>query len=351
MLVIYSDLHQFHNPPYEFLERGLVPYTESPARAEAILAEIKAAGIGPIVAPDDFGLEPIRAIHSQAYLDHLQTIYDQWVAVGGTPVAAMPFAFPRPGLDRSSPTPFATTGRYAFDLSAPITATSWAAILSSAYCALTGAERIARGEDFAYALCRPPGHHASRELAGGYCFLNNAAIAAHFLTAGGEKKVAILDIDVHHGNGTQSIFYERDDVLFISIHGAPEWEYPYFSGFADERGSGVGEGYTLNFPLEQAVSDAQYLHTVDETLAAVKAFDPAYLVLSAGFDAFDGDPLGQFRLSTEGFGAIGQRVARLTLPTLIVQEGGYAIHALGRNVVSLLKGFAMGRAHDQHSAK
>lgn len=338
MLVIFSDQHRLHNPPYEFLEQGLVPYTESPARAETIGDALRSAGIGPIVAPDDFGTAPILAVHSHAYVDHLQTIYDRWVAVGGTPAAAMPFAFPRSRMDRSSPTPYAAVGRYVYDLSAPITATSWAAILASANCALTGAARIAAGERFVYALCRPPGHHASRELAGGYCFLNNAAIAAHFLTDGGQKKVAILDVDVHHGNGTQSIFYERDDVLFVSIHGSPEWEYPYFTGFADERGSGAGEGYTLNFPLDKGISDDQYLAVLEQALTAVTRFEPAVLVLSAGFDTFDGDPLGQFRLTTDGYRRIGQRIAALDLPTLVIQEGGYAIHALGANVVSLLGG-------------
>jgi acetoin utilization deacetylase AcuC-like enzyme len=338
MIVIYSEQHQLHNPPYEFLEQGLVPYTESPARAEAILAELKAAGLGPIVGPGDFGLAPIRAVHSDSYLEHLQTVFEKWVAVGGTPAAAMPFAFPRPGMDRSSPTPFATMGRYAYDLSTPITATSWAAMLASAHCALTGADRVAQGQRYAYALCRPPGHHASRELMGGYCFLNNAAIAAHFLTNGGQRKVAIVDVDVHHGNGTQAIFYNRDDVLFVSIHGSPEWEYPYFSGFADERGSCAGEGYTLNFPLEQGIIDDRYLGVLDEALTAVTAFDPTFLVLSAGFDTFDGDPLGQFHMTTDGYHRLGQRIAALNLPTLIIQEGGYAIHTLGKNVVSLLRG-------------
>lgn len=338
MLVIQSDQHQRHNPPYEFLEQGLVPYTESPARADAILAALQAAGIGPIVAPDDVGLAAIRAVHSDAYLEHLQTIYDRWVAVGATPAAVMPFTFPRPGMDRSSPTPYAAVGRYTYDLSAPITATSWPAILSSAHCALTGAARVAEGERMVYALCRPPGHHASRELAGGYCFLNNAAIAAHFLTDGGQRRVAIVDVDVHHGNGTQSIFYERDDVLFVSIHGSPEWEYPYFTGFANERGAGKGAGYTLNFPLDKGVTDDQYLAVLEDALAAVMNFDPAFLLISAGFDTFDGDPLGQFRLSTDGYRRMGQRFATLDLPTLIIQEGGYAIHALGANVVSLLGG-------------
>ncbi len=339
MLTIYCDRHRLHNPPYEFLEQGLVPYTEAPARAEAIVAALRTAGIGPIVAPDDFGLEAIRAVHSDEYIHHLQTIFEQWVAVGGTAKAVMPFTFPRPGLDQPSLTPYARVGRYAFDMSAPITATSWEAILSSAHCALTGADRVATGARVAYALCRPPGHHASQDLMGGYCFLNNAAIAADFLSQGRRRRVAIVDVDVHHGNGTQRIFYERGDVFFVSIHGAPDWEYPYFLGHDHERGEGDGLGTTLNFPLGKGVADTEYLAVLDEALLAVRAFDPSYLVVSAGFDTFNGDPLGQFRLTTGAYGEMGRRFAALDRPTLFVQEGGYAIHALGENVVSLLHGF------------
>lgn len=338
MLVVYTDNHLLHNPPYEFLEQGLVPYTESPARAEAILAHLQAAGIGPLIAPDDFGLAPIRAVHTDTYLNHLQTIYAAWVAAGGTPQAAMPFAFPRAGMERLSPTPYAQIGAYAFDMSAPLTETSWPAILSSAQCALTAAQQIAAGERFAYALCRPPGHHASQDLMGGYCFLNNAAIAAEFLTDGRRRRVAIVDVDVHHGNGTQRIFYERGDVLFLSIHGSPAWEYPYFTGYADERGAGEGEGYTVNYPLEIGAGDGRFLAVLAEALGVVRRFHPTYLVISAGFDTFDGDPLGQFKLTTGCYRQMGGQIAALGLPTLVVQEGGYAISALGQNVVSLLQG-------------
>ena len=340
MLTIYSDKHRLHNPTHEFLEQGLVPYTEAPVRAETILASLTAAGIGPIAPPDDFGLDAIRSVHTSAYLDHLQTIYADWVALGATPTAVVPFTFPRPGLDSASATPYARAARFCYDMSAPITATSWDAILSSAHCALTAAQRVLGGERVAYALCRPPGHHASQDLMGGYCFLNNAAIAADFLSQGRQKRVAIVDVDVHHGNGTQRIFYDRGDVLFVSIHGDPAWEYPYFLGNAHERGEGDGAGTTLNFALGKGIDDARYLAVLDEALAAVTSFDPAHLVVSAGFDTFDGDPLGQFKLTTNAYRQMGHRFAALDLPTVIVQEGGYAVHALGENVVSLLQGFA-----------
>jgi acetoin utilization deacetylase AcuC-like enzyme len=172
---------------------------------------------------------------------------------------------------------------------------------------------------------------------GGYCYLNNAAIATHALTSGAQR-VAILDIDVHAGNGTQAIFYDRDDVLFVSLHGAPDWEYPYFSGYSGERGQGAGLGFTMNFPLEKGVDDTRYLAVLAAALAHIRAFAPAYLVLSAGFDTFHADPLGQFRLTTPVYHEIGAQVAALGVPVLAVQEGGYTLAALGDNVVSLLRG-------------
>jgi acetoin utilization deacetylase AcuC-like enzyme len=338
MIIIYSNQHHLHHPPTEFLEDGLVPYTESPSRAEAIISTLRAADFAEIVEPDDFGLDPIRAVHTDDYLEHLQNIYQQWTATNPASTAVIPFAFPRQDLERFSSSPYAMAGYYAFDLSAPITATSWDAILSSAYCALTGARKIQQGNRFVYALCRPPGHHASQDLMGGYCYLNNAAIAAEDLTQKGQKRVAIVDIDVHSGNGTQRIFYERDDVLFISIHGSPEWEYPYFMGYSDERGAGAGLGYTFNYPMAQGVTDPQYLSTLDQALSEVVTFGADTLVISAGFDTFDGDPLGKFKLTTSSYHQMGQRFAALNLPTLVIQEGGYKIPTLGANVLSLLQG-------------
>ncbi|MBZ0292391.1 MAG: histone deacetylase family protein [Anaerolineae bacterium] len=337
MYIIYSPDHALHNPPQEFMEGTLSTYLESPRRAEIILQAVQEAALGEIVAPANFGLNPILAIHHADYVDHLRTIYERWVALGGAPQAALPSIYPQRDLFRQVPvSPWATVGYYSLDLSAPVTEGTYAAARRSAHVALTGARYLLDGEKLAYALCRPPGHHASADLMGGYCYFNNAAIAAQHLVQSGP--VAILDIDVHGGNGTQAIFYERSDVLFISIHGAPEWEYPYFCGYADERGAGAGEGYNFNYPLPKGTDDEAYLRVLDEALAHIYRHRPAYLVLSAGFDTFKDDPLGQLALTTPGYEAIGQRIAALGVPTLVVQEGGYAVDALGQNAVSLLRG-------------
>jgi acetoin utilization deacetylase AcuC-like enzyme len=254
--------------------------------------------------------------------------------------------------------PAAAPGYYCFDMSAPIVAGTYRAARAAADAGLTGAALLLEGQRAVYALCRPPGHHAGSDLYGGYCFLNNAAIAAEYLlrsttdhrppttdqaetsVVGRQSSVvAILDIDYHHGNGTQQIFYACDDVLFVSIHADPAREYPYFAGYADERGAGDGLGYNLNIPLEAGVADERYFAALDEALAAIRAFTPRFLVVSAGLDTFGGDPLGDFALTAAAYPQIGRRIAALGLPTLIVQEGGYAIDELGENVVGLLRGF------------
>jgi acetoin utilization deacetylase AcuC-like enzyme len=253
--------------------------------------------------------------------------------------------------------PVAAPGYYCFDMSAPIAAGTYAAARAAANTALTGAALLLEGHQTVYALCRPPGHHAGRDMYGGYCYLNNAAIATQYLGVGGWElgvgnphqpstpysqpphRVAVLDIDYHHGNGTQQIFYERGDVLFVSIHADPARQYPYFAGYADERGAADGVDANLNIPLEADVDDERYLVTLDKALAAVRAFDPRFLVVSAGFDTFGGDPIADFALSSAVYPQIGQRITALGLPTLIVQEGGYAVDALGENAVGFLRGF------------
>jgi acetoin utilization deacetylase AcuC-like enzyme len=302
---------------------------------------IQRTGLGPIRAPDSFGLEPIRAVHDAGYLDYLEHAYERWVAAGGAAEAVLPGTLAVRWMAHRPESPLVAPGYYCFDLSAPIVAGTYVAARASADVALTGAQLLVGGERLAYALCRPPGHHAGTDLYGGYCYLNNAAIAAqHLIDGSGDPRplVAILDIDFHHGNGTQQIFYERDDVLFVSIHADPAREYPFFAGFADEHGAGAGLGFTLNLPLEAGVADARYLAVLETALEAIAAFGPRFLVLSAGFDTFDGDPLGDFALSSAAYGAIGRRIAALGLPTLVVQEGGYAVAALGENVVALLRG-------------
>jgi acetoin utilization deacetylase AcuC-like enzyme len=223
------------------------------------------------------------------------------------------------------------------DLSACIVGGTYSAALVSANCALSAAQAVADESMAAFALCRPPGHHAGKDYAAGYCFINNASAAANWLAQRG--RVAILDIDYHAGNGTQDIFYERSDILTISIHGDPNYEYPHYIGYADETGAGAGFGFHRNFPLPKETDDEHYLSALDEALQMIQVFAPKYLVLSAGMDTFDGDPLGKFHITRDGFAEIGARIAALNLPAAIIMEGGYANEALGTNVVTLLEKF------------
>jgi acetoin utilization deacetylase AcuC-like enzyme len=297
-------------------------------------------------------------VHDLQYLEFLEHAYERWVAAGGSPAAVLPDTLAVRRMDRRSDNPLALPGYYASDLGAPIVAGTYHAARDSADVALTAADALLNGQQVTYALCRPPGHHAGSDMYGGYCYLNNAAIAAEYLgtraqepggnEAGGaasytRRRVTILDIDYHHGNGTQQIFYERDDILTISIHADPLREYPYFSGYADQRGAGAGLGYNLNIPLEAGVTNERYLDVLDQALTTITDFNPHFLVVSAGFDTFAGDPVaengGGFALTAEAYPQIGRRIAALGLQTLIVQEGGYAVAALGENVIGLLRGF------------
>jgi acetoin utilization deacetylase AcuC-like enzyme len=228
-------------------------------------------------------------------------------------------------------------GYYMMDLSACIVEGTYQAALASANCALSTAQAVAGGDHSAFALCRPPGHHAGKDYAGGYCFINNASLAANWLSTKG--KVALLDIDYHCGNGTQDIFYEREDVLTISIHANPNFEYPHFAGYADERGKGNGLGFHHNFPLPAGTDDIAYLSTLDRALELIRAFNPPYLVVSAGMDIYADDPLGKIKVSTDGIIEIGKRISAINLPTVIVMEGGYNNDALGKNMTGLLGEF------------
>lgn len=359
MITIYTPDHALHDAPHEFIEGRLTaPPHESPQRAELIRAAVERAGLGPLVPPRAFGAGPLRAVHADDYLAYLEHAYERWVAAGGSPAAVMPDTLPLRWmgrwLRRAPESPTAAPGYYTYDLSAPIVRGTYAAARASADLALTGAALLLEGQRAAYALCRPPGHHAGRDMCGGYCYLNNAAVAAAYLLQAtnddqrpaGTSAVAILDIDFHHGNGTQQIFYERSDVLFVSIHGDPARTYPYFAGFPEERGEGAGEGFNLNIVLPNGTDNPRYLDALDQALARIAQARPRFLVVSAGLDTFGGDPVAQmgqeasFALTADAYPAIGRRIAALGLPTLLVQEGGYATAALGENVVGLLRGFA-----------
>lgn len=341
MQVYYSNTHRLHNPPFELFDGGQhMPYLENPERMERILSALKQQDWAEILEPENFGLDPVLAVHDADYVDFLRTAYEEWTQVKTTyeKKALLPATFPPRGWSHRPKSLLGRAGYYMFDLSAPIMDGTYQAALGSVNCALSGAKAIAGGKSSAFALCRPPGHHAGKSFCGGYCYLNNAAIAANWLSAVG--KVAILDIDYHAGNGTQDIFYERGDVLTLSIHADPDAEYPAFCGYADETGAGQGSGLHRNFPLPAETDDARYLSALGEALTLLRSFSPAFLVVSAGMDLYSGDPLGTFKVTREGIRQIGARLAALGLPTLIVMEGGYNNAALGENITTLLEKFS-----------
>ena len=350
MKVFYSETHTLHHPQHEFFDGGVpMPYMENPDRVERVLGALRPLDWIDILTPDDFGLEPILTVHDADYVDYLRTAFDEWTQeeTGYQRTSLTPATFPPRGWSHKPKGILGRAGYYTFDLSAPIVAGTYQAALGAANCALSGANAIHAGERAAFSLCRPPGHHAGKSFSGGYCYLNNAAIAANWLSQWG--KVAILDIDYHAGNGTQDIFYERSDVLTISIHADPDFEYPYFCGYAGETGApcgddtGPGSGMHRNYPLPAGTGDAEYLSILDEALALIQSHQPAFVVVSAGMDLFDGDPLGRFKVTREGIREIGTRIARLEVPTLVVAEGGYANEALGENFVALLEPFSGSR--------
>jgi acetoin utilization deacetylase AcuC-like enzyme len=282
-------------------------------------------------------------VHEPALVGFLEGAWPAWRAAGG-PEVPIPdsFAISRlaRGAGRDTGGGLGRPGWFCFDTATPLVAGSFAAAVAAADAALTAADLVSAGAPAAYALSRPPGHHAGPGYYGGFCLLNNAAIAARALHRLG--RVAIVDVDFHHGNGTQDIFWEDPEVLYVSLHGDPAAHYPHFTGAADEAGGGAGRGTTRNLPLPDGTGDDAYLEALAEVMALVAAFDPAALVVSAGFDTFAGDPIGAFAVTTEGFGRIGAALAGAGRPTVVVQEGGYALDALGANAVALLDGFGPG---------
>jgi acetoin utilization deacetylase AcuC-like enzyme len=344
MKIFYSETHHKHQPPFEVFDGGKrVPYLENTDRMDRILDAFAKTDWTELTPPADFGLDPIYAVHDRGYIAFLESAWREWlildpeVAASPEQNAFLPATFALRRKPRVPSTLLGKAGYYMMDLSACIVAGTYEAILASANCALSAAESVISDQSSAFALCRPPGHHAGKDYAGGYCFINNASVAANWLSSRG--KVAILDIDYHAGNGTQDIFYERSDVLTISIHGDPDFEYPHYFGYADETGSGTGLGFHKNFPLPKETGDEGYLSALNEALKLIQNFAPNYLVVSAGMDTFDGDPLGTFKVTRAGFAEIGKRIAALMLPTAIIMEGGYANAALGENIVTLLENF------------
>ncbi|WP_174278639.1 histone deacetylase family protein [Sphingomonas bacterium] len=330
----FSPAQLGHAPTLELHNGAFTAYAEVPARAETILR-----AIGGAEAPADRGEAPILAVHDSDYCRFLREAPALWRAAGRSG-DAIPYVFPVVGrrplrLDRID----ALLGRYSFDATTPLTPDSWAAAYGSAQSALAATHAVLAGERVAFALSRPPGHHAGADYAGGYCHLNSAAIAAQAARDAGVARVAILDIDYHHGNGTQDIFARRGDVFFASVHADPATDYPFYWGHADERGEAEGEGATLNLPLPQGTTLDPFRRAQGAALDAIARFAPGLLIVSFGADTWEGDPISRFALRTPDYALLARDIAGGGWPTAIVMEGGYAVDALGANVASFLSGF------------
>jgi acetoin utilization deacetylase AcuC-like enzyme len=348
--LIASDAHLAHDGLVELVAGQQVPCSESPERATMIREALLATGDYALESPTEHGPDPIAAVHSVELIDLVEHAWTDAIAAGRDPERPLlPDTFLLGAyaagmtLERLPVGRHDRLGAFCFDTATPIVAGTAAAAHAAVDIALTAIDRVLSGAPLVYGLCRPPGHHAGRTLIGGYCFFNNAAIAAEAVIARGAERVAILDVDFHHGNGTQQIFWERGDVLYVSLHGDPAGIYPYFSGYAVERGRGPGEGTTLNLPLSPGTDGDVYLATLDEALEAVRAFDPdAPLIVSLGFDTYHADPICNLALQTDDYVRIGSAIGALAMPVVALQEGGYAIEALGPNAVALLGGIRAG---------
>jgi acetoin utilization deacetylase AcuC-like enzyme len=348
--LVASDHHLAHDGLIELVGGRPEPCFESPERATVIREALLATSAYELVAPVDHGPDPIAAVHELELIDLVEHVWIDALAAGhdvSRPLLPDTFLVReyagRMPLEQLPANRRDRLGAYCFDTATPIVAGTAEAARASVDIALTALDRVLEGARLAYGLCRPPGHHAGRNLIGGYCYFNNAAIVAESLVARGARRVAILDVDFHHGNGTQQIFWERSDVLYVSLHGDPRGIYPYYSGYATERGAGTGDGLTLNLPLPPGTEGDAYLAALGEALAAVRTFDPdAPLVVSLGFDTYHTDPISNLALHTDDYGRIGAAIGALTMPVVALQEGGYAIDALGVNAVAFLAGVAGG---------
>jgi acetoin utilization deacetylase AcuC-like enzyme len=344
--VVYSPEHRRHDPRTEIQFGEEVAPIESPARAEAIRSALDADPAFHLTQPTRHGIAPLAAVHDGDYLAFLERAWDECAAALPGQRQAIPDSFPNAALrtgmgpSRAPTAAIARLSYYAFDTATVVVAGTYAAARAAADVALTATDLVLGGEAVAYALCRPPGHHAPRAAFGGYCFLNNAAIAAEHVRRAGAGRVAVLDVDYHHGNGTQQIFYERPDVLYVSLHGDPNRAYPYFTGFADECGAGFGTGATLNLPLPEGCDDGTFLAELARGLDAVHRFDPDLVVVSLGVDTLAADPLSDLAITADVFHPAGMAIAALDRPLVVVQEGGYAVGVIGRLVQQFLRGSA-----------
>ena len=342
MITFHNASHHAHAPVHEFFRGERVLCFEKPARADFVEARLRERG-HELREPTEDSREALNLVHTPRYLRFLQSAWQQWLALGETNAGVQPFPSVWPVRTlRSDVEPenfIARLGLYSMDNGTPMAEGTWAAAKAGADAAASAAACVAGGARAAFCNTRPPGHHAGPDFMGGYCFLNNAAVAAQTLRLRGMGKLAVLDVDYHHGNGTQSIFYGRSDVLFISIHGDPRTEYPFYLGHGDETGEGAGAGFNLNLPLPAGTVAGDWFNALEQACQRIGDFGAEGLVVSLGLDTFEGDPISRFKLASADFMTLGQRLARLALPTVFVLEGGYAASELGVNAVNVLEGF------------
>jgi len=348
MRVVASDRHRGHAPLAEIESSGLQPPFEHPGRAEAIHDTLAADDRFELVEPDTWGTTPIEAVHDPGLVRFLERAWADYQLRHPGTHDVVPDVFAMPGLvEGIGAFPQRAVvdhelGRWCFETTTPITEGTYGAARSAVDIALSATTAVLDGRPSVYGLCRPPGHHAPTSLYGGYCFFNNAAVAAHHVASTTGTKVSILDVDYHHGNGTQQIFYRRDDVQYVSLHGDPARAYPYVTGFADEAGAGRGEGANLNIPLPAGTDDDAYLRSLEAAVDAIGSFGPGLVIVSLGVDTFHNDPISDLAITGDGFRRQGDAVAQLALPTVILQEGGYDVDAIGDNVRQFLLGVTSG---------
>ena len=333
IFLVSNDRHAIHH----VRERG---YVQSPVRVSSILKELEKTRLFSPGQPQDMSDRHILTVHDKDYVQYFRKICEQI----SEKTSIYPYVFPIRNRANPPVELAVRAGYYAIDTFTPISRNAYMAARRAVDCALTGASKLISGTRLAYALVRPPGHHAEKNSFGGFCYFNNAAIAGHHLSGFGT--VAMLDIDYHHGNGQQMIFYNRNDILTISIHGHPSFAYPYFSGFSEEKGEDEGSGFNINFPLAEHVTIDVYMRSLEKALRAIRKFQPRFLIICLGLDTARGDPTGTWNLNRKDFNDIGQRIGQLRLPTLVVQEGGYNTRSIGINARAFFEGLWKGTFND-----
>ena len=316
-----------------------MPPFECPVRAEHVVNRVREVKLGEVVAPQEFELDAVTRIHDANFIQFLETCWAEWSAAGYKG-EAIPTVWPSRGMQERVPNHIeGKMGYYAMAAETAISQGTWEAARASADVALTAQAALRDNAREAFALCRPPGHHAAGDMYGGYCFINNAAVVSQAFLDQGASRVALLDVDFHHGNGSQAIFYDRDDVMFLSLHGDPREAFPHFLGYADETGQGKGEGFNHNYPMMPGTTYVTWAEALSDACSKIANYSPDALVVSLGVDTFEHDPISFFKLTSDDFKRYGAMIAGLNLPTLFVMEGGYAVEEIGINAVNVLQGY------------